>query len=106
MKENSQLKKAELRLVYEEMKKLDRGLQTCPVCDQLGDKSKMDRHHIAGRSVGNNILHYVYCCRPCHKKIHDDVEWAESAGFLWRGRNTKEITSTEWAELMSRLKIR
>lgn len=91
--------------VYEELKKLDGPLQWCPVCGESGAKNSMDRHHVAGRSFGN-LLHYIYLHRGCHRKVHDDPEWAEKQGLLWKHRNTRSMTSSEWGILMSRLKIK
>ena len=89
---------------YDEMKDLDGEVQLCPVCGEQGNKGRMERHHIAGRN-GTNLLRYIYLHPGCHHNVHYDPDWATKQSLLWPGRNTKEITSPEWGEILKKLGV-
>jgi hypothetical protein len=56
-----------------------------PVCEVCRAKPSQDCHEPLRRSAGGSILDEANCmavCRLCHSKIHDNVAWAMSKGYL------------------------
>lgn len=88
---------------YEAQRNVDGILQDCMACGQRLYHRTMHRHHPAGRH-GSNVLKYIYLCPQCHDECHQEPKVATRRGLLWPGRNVKEITDEEWADLLLKIK--
>lgn len=95
-------KRKELVQEYEDQRSSDTVLQKCVSCGQVMNYKAMHRHHPAGRH-GTNILRYIYICPHCHDECHNNPKEATERGLLWPGRNTRDITDGEWADLLIKI---
>jgi 5-methylcytosine-specific restriction endonuclease McrA len=59
---------------------LDRAQGCCEVC---GGKAH-HAHHILPRSAGgqDELGNLLSCCHTCHRRIHDNPQWAYERGYL------------------------
>lgn len=56
----------------------------CEVCHASDTHVSCDLHHVYGRE-GYNLFNpdgFMYVCRNCHMKIHNEPAWAKSHGYL------------------------
>jgi len=66
---------------YHARKEKDAHVQRCGVCGLLGAKKSMEPHHPRGR-WGEDMFHYLWVHRKCHRWIHDNPDLARAKGLL------------------------
>ena len=56
------------------------------LCECCGDRAGQVVHHRKRRSQGgtNALANLMLLDGDCHRRIHDEPEWARSRGFLLR----------------------
>ncbi len=67
---------------YAKAKEVADDLQKCPVCEKTSFKHMMDPHHLSGRGSLEDMLNFIWVCRPCHNRIHENGKWARANGYL------------------------
>ena len=84
----------ELRAVKPQL--LERSHGVCEVC--FSARASGHPHHIQRRSQGgdNSLENLLDTCDPCHRRIHDNPEWALEAEYLKRAESSpwKGLTSS------------
>ena len=59
----------------------DHPRMTCEVCGNTFSTCSLDPHHPKGRA-GMRLFEFIFCCRRCHNRIHDNPSWAKEKGLL------------------------
>jgi hypothetical protein len=72
--------------VYERLKRAWRKSEKNQVCCVPGCGKAADRnpHHSHGRSgkMLNQVKYWKPVCFTCHRKIHDNINWARKMGLI------------------------
>lgn len=79
----------EARKEYKRLVKAADDWQTCANPEHKhfrASKKYMDPHHLQGKKTPATIVKFVWICRECHRKTHDNPAWAEGVGLLERNR--------------------